>query len=86
MRAQSENFRGIEYIQISRLPVDQKNYIWESINQKLIISILKDDSLLNDCLQYQHYITWYENIFKAIGQEKALDIKVPHPTFTLVFK
>jgi hypothetical protein len=86
MRAQSENFRGIEYIQISRLPADQKNYIWESINQKLIISILKDDFLLNDCLQYQHYITWYENIFKAIRQEKALDIKVPHPTFTLVFK
>jgi sensor histidine kinase YesM len=86
MRVLAENFKGIEYIRISSLPDDQKNRLYKSLNHKLIINILKDDSLMNDCLQYQHYITWYENIYKAIMEEKSVEVPTESPVLTLAFK
>jgi hypothetical protein len=69
MRVAPQNYKGIEYVQISALPVDQKKSIIESINKKLIIIILKDEDLLKDCLQYHDYINWFENVFKIQTQE-----------------
>ncbi len=87
MKVSSENYKGIEYIRISSLPADQKKNIYNSLNHKLIINILKDNFLLNDCLQYQHYITWYENIYKAMAQEKiTAEVPVNSPALTLAFK
>ncbi len=59
----SEIYKGIQYIQISSLPQNQRNEILKSISSRLIIKILKDDSILHDCIQYQHYEFWFENIF-----------------------
>ena len=86
MRATSENFKGIEYIRISSLPSDQKDYIYKSVNHKLIINILKDGALMNDCLQYQHYLTWYENIYKTMAKERAIEVPANSPVLTLAFK
>ncbi len=83
MRASAENFKGIKYVRISTLPVDQKNLIWKSINQNLIIKILRDDALLNDCLQYDHYVNWYEAIFKLDVQEKSVEIETPGRTLAI---
>jgi hypothetical protein len=86
MRTASENYKGIEYVRISSLPPDQKNHIYKSLNHKLIINILKDNALLNDCLQYQNYIIWYENIYKTMVQEKAKELRTTVPVLTLAFK
>lgn len=88
MRVQSEIYKGIEYIRISSLPIDQKNHIYKSLNHKLIINILKDESLLNDCLQYQHYIIWYENIYKtAVEAKSTIEVSAKKsPVLTLAFK
>jgi len=93
MRVPSESYKGIEYIRISSLPLDQKKDLYKSLNHKLIINILKDDSLLNDCLQYQHYITWYENIYKTGVQEnnrtikeKSIEASSKSPVLTLALK
>jgi hypothetical protein len=86
MKAKSENYKGIEYVQISSLPEAQKNYIYSSLNHKLIINILKDDSLLNDCLQYQHYITWYDNIYKPKVQPEPVEARANSPVLSLAFK
>ena len=86
MRATSENYKGIEYIRISSLPIDQKKYLYKSLNHKLIINILKDDSLMNDCLQYQHYATWYENIYKTETEGKSIEVSTQSPVLTLAFK
>jgi len=86
MRATPENYRGIEYIQISSLPADQKKSIYQSINHRSIINILKEDALLNDCLQYLHYVSWYENIFKAISHEKVAESKLTQQNFTFALK
>lgn len=86
MRATAENYKGIEYIRISSLPAEQKKNIYQSLNHKLIINILKEKSLLNDCLQYQHYITWYENVYKTTVQEKPVEVHAHSPILTLAFK
>lgn len=71
MRARAENYKGIDYVQISTLPADQRKHIFSSFNRKLIINILKGEALLNDCLQYSHYVTWYENVFLTFKQIEA---------------
>lgn len=63
MKVASEIYKGIQYVQISSLPQNQRNEILKSISNRLIIKILKDDSILHDCIQYQHYEFWFENIF-----------------------
>lgn len=64
MKVASEVYKGIEYIQISTLPQNQQNEILKSISSRLIIKILKNESILSDCVQYRHYEFWFENIFK----------------------
>ena len=86
MRVPSEIYKGIEYVRISSLPMDQKAHLHISLNRKLIINILKDESLLIDCLQYQHYLTWYENIYKTAIEGKAIEVPAKSPVFTLAFK
>jgi hypothetical protein len=86
MRVAAENYKGIEYIRISSLPSEQKKNIYQSLNHKLIINILREESLLNDCLQYQHYITWYENVFKNALQEKSVEVQANVQVLTLAFK
>jgi hypothetical protein len=86
MRASSESYKGIEFIRISSLPMDQKNHIYKTVNHKLIINILKDNSLMNDCLQYQHYLTWYENIYKIMVQERSVEVPAHSRMLTLAFK
>ncbi|MBS1486191.1 MAG: hypothetical protein JST43_01285 [Bacteroidetes bacterium] len=71
MRVPAEYFRGIEYVQISSLPYEQQKFIRESVSYKSIITILKEDEFIHDCLQYQHYLLWYENEFKVKNAEAA---------------
>ncbi len=64
MRAAAENYKGIEFVRISTLPEDQKQLIWTSLKRDKIIKILKNDCLLNDCVQVSDYEAWYtENYF-----------------------
>ena len=64
MRVTAENYKGIEFVRISALPEDQKQLIWTSLKRDKIIKILKNDCLLNDCIQVRDYETWYtENYF-----------------------
>jgi hypothetical protein len=63
MLADSENYKGIKFVRISSLPQEQKAQIWNSFNINLIIKILKGETLLNDCLEYKHYVSWYEKIY-----------------------
>lgn len=79
MKAEVEIYKGIEYIQVSSLPRDQKDEILKSLSDRLIIKILKNDTLLKDCIQYQHYDFWYESIFSKIKvQEKQPVTEVVH--------
>lgn len=64
MRVASEIYKGIEFVRIFALPDEQKVLIWQTFSRDKIIKILKDEVLLNDCIQYTDYLTWYDMHFK----------------------
>lgn len=58
MKAQVENYKGIEFVRISSLPEDQKQAFWDSFDRHKIIKIMRNQELLNDCIQYSDYQAW----------------------------
>jgi hypothetical protein len=58
MKAVSEIYKGIEFVRISSLDKEEKNQIWQTLERDKIIKILRDNELLNDCIQYEDYISW----------------------------
>lgn len=60
MRVESENYKGIEYVRVSNLPADQKAKIKTSLPKDKVIKILRDGSLIEDCIQYIDYLAWFE--------------------------
>lgn len=64
MKVASEQYKGITYIRIAALPEKQKQQFWVSFDQEKIIKILKDDTLLNDCILLSDYTEWLNSVFK----------------------
>jgi hypothetical protein len=60
MKVASEVYKGIEYVRISSLNIEEKSKIWQTLERDKIIKILKDNELLNDCIQYVDYVSWHE--------------------------
>lgn len=79
-----ENYKGIEFVRISALPEDQKKNIWNSIDRDKVIKILKDDCLLNDCVQFQDYKIWYSQYLHQAVSTKARTSS--NPELKLAFK
>ena len=71
MKAFIENYKGIEFVRISALPEDQKKVFWNSFDRHKIIKILRNEELLNDCIQYRDYQDWY----KHIAQSETITMK-----------
>ena len=63
MKVNSTIFKGIEYVQLTQLPEEQRERILDTINRNLIIKILIDGKIISNCLQYKDYEFWYESIF-----------------------
>ncbi|MGE0587239.1 MAG: hypothetical protein AB7O48_01590 [Cyclobacteriaceae bacterium] len=73
MKVPVEIYRGIEYVQISKLPPLQKELISQSLPADQIIKILTDKELLNDCVQYKHYESWYIQHWR----NRSVTVKAP---------
>ena len=74
MKVQAENYKGIEFIRISKLPEDQKASISGTLPQDQIIRILKDSELLPDCVQYKHYEAWYFELYKTSPKSERIEL------------
>jgi len=78
VKAVAEDFKGITYVRISSLPEAQRAGLASSFNSNLIIKILKEGIVLHDCLQYDHYLAWYENIYCAkVTVENKVKVELP---------
>lgn len=62
---EAQIYKGIEFIQLADLPTDQQVSIREWASNDQIIKILKNDSLLTDCVQYKDYKYWFENVLQS---------------------
>ncbi len=65
MRAEVEVYKGIEFVRISNLPAEQKEKISNTFPKDKVIKILKDEYVLNDCIQYRDYVEWFSQYHKA---------------------
>ncbi len=65
MKVLAENYKGIEFVRLSRLPEVQKALIVKALPSDCIIKILRENELLTDCIQYKHYDAWYAKSFKT---------------------
>lgn len=77
MKVNSTVYKGIEYVQISALPSNQKERLLQTINRDLIINILIDGKLVDNCLQFKDYESWFDNIYsgEAIAVKEKKSIK-----------
>jgi len=66
MLAKPEQYKGISFVRISSLPGDQKIKIKESYNRELIVKILKENSMINDCIIYEDYLKWYHSCVEPV--------------------
>jgi hypothetical protein len=84
MKVNSTVYKGIEFIEISTLPSDQKFSLLQTINPDLLIKILVDGKLMPRCIQYKVYEAWYDNEYRplvknetnAIPESRGNEVKV----------
>lgn len=76
MKVQAENYKGIEFIRISKLPEEQRKQIVQALPSDNIIKILRENELLMDCVQFKHYEAWLEQQYKRVpSTDKAEVVK-----------
>ena len=73
MKITSSVYKGIQYVQISTLPAEQRERLLLTINTDLFIKILVDGKILSNCLQFKDYERWFENVYKPMtsGEGRA---------------
>jgi hypothetical protein len=59
MLVDPEHYKGISFVRISMLPAEQRVKIRESFSRELIVKILRDNALINDCIVYDDYVSWF---------------------------
>lgn len=65
MKADSKIYKGIEYVQLSELPLTQQGKLLETLGHDFFIKIMINGKIIGQCLQYKDYNFWYENVYRA---------------------
>lgn len=65
MKVNSRIYKGIEYVQLSDLPVDQQEKIKELFTEDFLIKILIDKSIVSNCIQYKDYLNWFDKNYSS---------------------
>ena len=74
MKVSAENYKGIEFIRISKLPEEQRKQIVQALPSDHIIKILREGELLTDCVQFKHYESWFDQNYR---REESISQAVP---------
>jgi hypothetical protein len=71
MKVNSTVYKGIEFIEISTLPTDQRTSLLQTINPELLIKILVDGKLMPRCIQYKVYEEWYDKEYRPLVKKDS---------------
>ena len=77
MKVNSTIYKGIEFVEISALPNEQKTSLLQTVSPDLFIKILVDGKLMPRCIQYKDYEEWYDNSYRPISKEESNAKAVP---------
>ena len=86
MKAHVEDYKGIAFIRISMLPEDQQKMIQASIDRDKIITILKSDCQLRDCVQAKDYEAWYAENYQALHANRLAQPNEKQSDYRLAFE
>ena len=75
MKVSSSIYKGIQYVQVSALPVEQRDRLLGTINTELFIKILVDGKVIGNCLQFKDYEKWFENVYRPATSADGLNAK-----------
>jgi hypothetical protein len=76
MKVQATIFKGIEFVSLQDLPVDQQMLL-EHNNEIERIKILVDGKVKSNCIQYKDYSTWYSSVFIESVVQRELPVILP---------
>jgi hypothetical protein len=65
MKVNSKIYKGIEYVELTDLPVDQQEKIKDALTEDLMIKILIDKNIVGNCIQYKDYLSWFEKNYSV---------------------
>lgn len=86
MKVHSTIYKGIEYIQVSTLPSEQKEKLLLSVNPELLIKILVDGKIVTNCMQFKDYEAWFEGVYKTQAKVRNPDKRKEAPAPANVIK
>jgi hypothetical protein len=72
MKVSSKNYKGIEYVQLIDLPVEQREKISESLNEEILIKILIGEIVVQNCIQYKDYEFWFDNVYRKSAVKQVV--------------
>jgi hypothetical protein len=79
MKVNSTIYKGIEFVEISALPNEQKTSLLQTVSPDLFIKILVDGKLMPRCIQYKDYEEWYDTSYRPTSKEASNASAVPDP-------
>ena len=74
MKVNSTVYKGIEFIEVSSLPDDQKDSLLEAINPEVFIKILMDGKMISRCLEYKYYEEWYDGSYRPSVKKEVISV------------
>ena len=78
MKVNSTIYKGIEFVEVSALPNEQKTSLMQTVSPDLFIKILVDGKLMPRCIQYKDYEEWYDNSYRPTeSKEQSNTTAVP---------
>jgi hypothetical protein len=75
MKVRSKNYKGIEFVQLTDLPKEQKEKISESLSEDSLIKILMNEIVVSNCIQYKEYELWFDNVYRPHKSAPALKLE-----------
>lgn len=64
MKVKPNYYKGQEFVSLSTLPYKQYSQIRDWLPVTSLIKLVIDDLELNDCIAYEEYEYWFENLYK----------------------
>lgn len=86
MKVSSRIYKGIEYVELTDLPVDQQDRIKELRAEDFLIKILIDKTIVSNCIQYKDYLNWLERTYSIETVSVKRERAAAAPTFEVALR
>lgn len=72
MKAPASIYKGIEFVSVQGLPSEQQ-FLLQGEHKIERINVLIDGKIIRNCIQYKHYVAWYNESFELPKQVKVAE-------------